>query len=149
MGTRKKPLTLLGFDLAVKTGFKPRWTGEGAASQIFSRAAWLPNKGSDYEITCKIEMEYNATALAEIVNWRARTARAIEIKLEGPALTTNGTTYSKKTVRIQMYGSWDDFSGLEDNDGGDSVTGTFRAHYHPTPAAVGNVVCVNELSSLT
>jgi hypothetical protein len=144
-GTTQLSNTFLGFDYKVKTGWHPRFVGDGNASPYFDSVQFL----GDLEVTCDVRFEYDSSALAEIVKWRARTPMKMEIELAGGSVTTAGTSYSTKKIRLQMVGTWDKFTGLDDLDGGDTVTGTFRQHYHATPASQGNIIVVNENTAIT
>jgi len=129
MGSTQKTATLVDFSLRVDTGVRAMFTGDG---NLYFTDALLRARP---EVICEIGMLYNDTTIAEITNWLAGTSRQIEIKLEGSTLNTAGTAYSKKTVRIQLPGSWETFSGLDEVEGGDKVTGTFRAGYNTTSAS--------------
>ena len=142
MGATEKTNTLVEFDLKIKTGFRPRFEGDG--QYYFSRAFW----NGTFECTAEIAMEYNATSKAQVANWRARTPVQIQLLIEGSAVGTPGTDYTYKTCQVDLVGSWEKFSGLEDVDEGDTVRGTLRTHYHATPATRGQIVVVNELASL-
>ena len=67
---------------------------------------------------------------------------------EGSALGTPGATYSKKTMVIDLSGTWESFAALADENGNDTVTATFRARYDTTAAHFATIVVVNEDSSL-
>lgn len=142
MGATEKANTLVEFDVKIKTGFKPRFEGDG--QYYFSRAFW----NGTFECTAEIAMNYNTASKAQIANWRARTPIQLQLLIEGDAVATPGTAYTYKTCQIDLVGSWEKFTGLEDVDEGDVVRGTFRTHYHATPATRGQVVFVNELASL-
>ena len=134
----------LGFDLKVTTGFKPRFYGEGAL--YFTAAQWL-GMGLD-GILCDVQMEYNATSAAEIANWRSKTPRKFQVKCEGASLGGTVGAYTLFTVDIQLVGSWVKFTGLENVDEGDTVTGTFRCHYDATAAERGNIIVATTLASI-
>lgn len=100
------------------------------------------------EIVFTVGLPYDTIAQAQIANWRAQTAVKMRLTLNGASVTTPGTTYSKKTVLIDMPGKWESFDGLEDVEGGDIVRGTFRCKYNATAALNPRILVVNELSTL-
>lgn len=137
----------LGFDFKYTTGFKPRFYGEG--NKYFTVASWQGGT----EITCDIQMQYGSTAITEIGNWETSgqgtvTPRKLQILCEGITLGGTVGSYTVHTVDIQMVGSWEKFTGLQDVDEGDTVTGTFRCHYDVTATERGNIVVANTLATL-
>lgn len=140
-GTTLKSNTLLEATLEVDTGLRAVHTADGNLYFSFTK-----NIGA--EITLDITFEHDATSVAEKAAWRAETARKIRLIFEGSALT-QGTAYSKKTLVIDLVGKWESFESLGDNDGNDTVTGTFRARYNSTATAFAQIVVVNDLTALT
>lgn len=141
IGTTQVTSQFLGFNLNMVTGFIPVWTGDGNTYFTFM-------KMSRPETICEITLEHDTAAIAEKAIWRAGTSRQIRIKCEGPALTTPSTSYTKKTLIIDMLGRWDKFGGLEDQDDDDIVTGAFRVLYVPGKASAGEITVVNELAAI-
>jgi hypothetical protein len=140
-GTTVKALTLLEAKMKVKTGWKPVFTADGELFFTFAKLT-VP------EITLELTFEHDGTAQAEKVAWRAGTPRLIQIKCEGSAAATPGTTYTYKTLIINLAGKWEKFSKLDEKDGNDIVTGTLRARYNATKQAFGNIIVVNELATI-
>jgi hypothetical protein len=70
------------------------------------------------------------------------------LKWQGAALTTAGT-YTYKTFIIDLVGKWQSFSTIDEQDGNDVVTGTFKGAYNSTAGLFGRFIVVNENSSLT
>ncbi len=135
--------TLLGMDMPVNTGFVPRYTADGelyftAINQV------MP------EVTVALTFEHNASAVAEKAKWRAQTRRHIRLQFDGSALATAGTSYSTKALRINLAGKWETFEALSDEDGNDTVTGTFRARSEESGAddEFCSIYVVNDLSAL-
>jgi hypothetical protein len=128
MGATNVAGSFLGFTLNVTTGLIPVTTGDG---QLYfynvEQVGWVGN------ITADVVFKHVAGTDTEHANWLAQTARLLEIKLEGPTLTTAGTDYTKKTVRLQLPGKWQSFAVLSDVDGVDILTGTFRVAKETTP----------------
>lgn len=139
----------LGFDFKYVTGFKPRYYGEG--ERYFTSALW---QGSGVDgITCDIQLQYGSTAITEIGNWETSgqgtvTPRKVQILCEGITLGGTVGAYMLHTVDIQLVGSWSKWSGLQDVEEGDTVTGSFRCHYDVTAAERGNIVVANTLATL-
>jgi hypothetical protein len=141
IGATVKSSTWLGFDLSLETGWIPVYTGDGNLYFTFT-------KSTEPILTCDLTFEYDGTAVAEIENFRAQTARQIRLKWLGAALTTAGT-YTYKTFIIDLVGKWQSFSAIDEQDGNDIVTGTFKAAYNSTAGLFGRFIVVNENSSLT
>jgi len=140
-GNTQKTSFWRGFEFRCNTGWEPQYTGDGSLYFTFAK-----NVGP--EIRCDITMEHNADAITEIAAWRARTARKLRLIFEGTAFTTAGTSFTYKTLRISMVGSWEDFTPLDDMDGDDVVTGTFRVAYDPDAAAFCEIYVVPALAAV-
>ena len=143
IGSTLKSNTLLEWTLELVTGWVPRWTAEGAL--VFGRVAWV---GSVMDASLKITFEHDATSVAEKAAWRAETGRLLRLNVDGPALTTAGTAYQKKTLRIDLAGKWLSFDKLDEDEGNDIVEGEFSAHYSPSDSLHGRIIVVNEISVL-
>ena len=92
--------------------------------------------------------EHNATAVAEKAFYRSQTTRQFRLKFEGSDWTTDGTTYEKETLIIDLAGVYEDWSVLQDQDGNDVVTATIRARYNGTAALKAEIVIANLLATL-
>jgi len=143
IGGTQKSNTLLGMELSVKTGLIPVFAADGNLYFSFMKST------GQLEIILKITFEHDSTSAAEKVIWRAGTPRQIRLDFDGNAVTTPGTTYSTKKLRIDLAGKWEKFDKLDEQDGNDIVTGTFRARYNSTAALFASITVVNELASLT
>jgi len=141
MGTTIKANTLLGFELAVDTGWLPVYSADGELYFGFAKSVGP-------EVTLNITFEHNATAVAEVAAWRAETARQIRLQVLGNALATSGSDHVYKTLRIDLVGKWESFEKLAEMDGNDVVTGLFRARYDATAAKFAEIVVVNEKASI-
>lgn len=142
IGSTQVSDTLLSLSLDVTAGIVPKWSADGSLDFQFVQQV-RP------EVLAEITFEHNASAVTEKAAWRNQTARLIRIEFQGNALNTAGTSYTYKTLRLDMAGKWENFSALDDTDGNDIVTGTFRARYNATAALFAEFVVVNELSALT
>lgn len=140
--TTLKTASLLGLTMSVKTG-----------------QGWIPTANGDIEpdsqslitppeVTLDITLKNDATGIAEKAAWAAQTARSIKLLFEGTATGTPGSTYSKKTIIIQLVGKWESFGAPEEIDGVNVVTGKFRALYNATAGAQGQITVVAELNTV-
>ena len=141
-GTTQISNTLLAAELVVDTGYRPIPVGDG--NLFFSSHALK----SPPDITLSITFEHDASAIAEKVNWRAETPQLFQLKSEGTALGTAGTTYTFKTLIINVAGRWEDFEKIGDQDGNDIITGVVRVKYNSTAAFFAQLITVNELTTL-
>lgn len=141
MGATVKSSTLLGATLNVDTGLREVSTADGALYFTF-------DKQVGPEITLDVTFEHDTTAVAEIDAFRAGTARQIELKAIGSAVTTTGGVYGTKTLKVSLAGKWESFEKLGEQDGNDIVSGTLRARYNSTAAKFAIITVVNELAAL-
>lgn len=132
--------TLLGFTLDIDTGLREVFTGDG--NLYFDRTKNVGPTG-----TLEVTFEHNASALAEKAAWRAKTTRAIRLRVEGSALTTAGT-YANKTLVIDVCGRWEKFDKLDEQDGNDIVTGTLQIGYSSVQALWGSITVVNTVTAI-
>ena len=139
IGTTQKSATLLSMELKLN-GWQAIQVGDG---QLHFTSTKLTNNEAELSIT----FEYDGSATAEIVNWRAQNERALRLIWTGSTLTSGGT-YTTKTLRIDLYGKWADFEPIDEQDGNDIVTGKFRVGYSSGGAKKGTIIVVNELSTL-
>jgi hypothetical protein len=117
-------LTWVGFDLNVKTGWIYYSTGDGNLYPTLRKQV-AP------EVTLDITFEHNANAVAERAAFRAQTHRNVHMVFEGAALDP-GTTYSYKTLVINLQGKYESFDSMDDQDGDDVYTGSIRGRYNAT-----------------
>lgn len=129
--------SFLSFEFTYKTGWQAVYTGDGNLYFTFAKL-------TRPEATLKITFEHDSQSVAEKAAWREENARAVRILIEGSALTTAGTTYSKKTLILDAVGKYTEFTGLEDQDDNDTVTGTLTVRYNGTAASAGQFIVVNE-----
>lgn len=141
IGTTQVSNTFLGFDYDLATGWKGQATGDGRLDFSFTKST-RPSG------TLKVTFEHDGSASAEKAAFRNNTVRQVRIIAQGSALTTAGSGYTYKTLIIDCYGKWIDFSALEDDNGNDTCTGTLLFGYDPTMANAGQILVVNQLSAL-
>ena len=142
IGTTQKTQTLLEATLNVNTGLVPVFTADGQLYFSFLKQT-MP------EVTLDITFEHDGTATAEKTAWRNQTARLIKLLCEGSALTTAGSTYSVKTMILNLAGKYESWEKLGEQDGNDILKATFRARYHSTSNQFLTMIIVNQLTSLT
>jgi hypothetical protein len=122
----------------------PKYSADGRLDYSFIQLG-LP------EVTAEIVMEHNSNATAQKAYWLAQTELCVRIIATGSA-TVGAGAYSTKTMIIDMVGKWESFSGLDDQDGNDIVTGTFRSRYSNTTTATSTqftkFLVVNEVATL-
>lgn len=142
-GVTEASNTLMGAELNVVTGWQAVETASGRLDFSFLKQV-MP------EITLNVTFEHNATAAAEKAYWRAGTARKIQLKFSGNALTTTdaGATYDVKTLIINLTGKWESFDKLGEQDGNDIIAATFRARYDATAATFAQFIVVNEVEDM-
>lgn len=141
LGATVKSSTFFGMSLAVKTGWKAQFSGDGNLYFTFI-------KNTMPEIVLDITFEHDATSVAEKAFWRAQTARQLRLKFLGNAVGTPGTAWSTNALQIDLAGKWEKFDKLSELNGNDIVKGTFRARYNSTAALFAVITVVNELSAL-
>lgn len=139
-GSTQVSSTLVGMSLDIKTGMVQVWTADGSLDSTFIKRV-------QPEVVLSLTFEHNASAVTEKAAWRAETARKIRIEFTGTALS--GSTFTAKTLRIDLAGKWETFEALADENGNNVVTGTFRARYNSTAALMGRIVSVHGIAALT
>jgi hypothetical protein len=140
-GTTQISNTLLDMSLEINTGWVPVFTAEGALYFSFAKSV-AP------EIVLALTYEHDANAVAAKADWRAQTPRLLQLTFQGSALTTAGSAYTYKTLKLLLAGKWEKFDALGEQDGNDVVKGTFRARYDATAAKYCTITVVNELASV-
>lgn len=139
IGTTQVSNTLLGIGLPVTTGWIAKFAADGNLYFSFAQS-------TKPEVLLNVTFEHNATAIAEKLAWRNKTARLFRLDFPGSALTTAGM-FSTKLLRINLAGRWEKFDKIGEMNGNDIVTGTFRAGYNATAAKFAEIVVVNETAS--
>jgi hypothetical protein len=132
--------TLISSEFNMTTGWAAVLTADGRLDFSFVKRV------AD-EITLQMTYEHNSSATTEKAAWRAQTERAIRLIFEGEALTSAGT-YTYKTLIIDLWGKYESFDALSEQDGNDIVVANFRAAYSSTAANKARFTIVNELSAL-
>lgn len=141
VGTTQVSSSLLGFELNVITGWHTKYTADGTLYFTFHEAG-------NPEVELKVTWEHNTNATTEKTNWRAQTPRQIQLKFEGSTVGTPGTTYSVKTLIVNLSGKWMTFDAITGENGNSVITGTFRARLNSTSGYMATIIVVNELSAV-
>jgi hypothetical protein len=141
-GSTIKSNTVRGIKLDLKSGIEAKNTADGRLDFSFAQ-------GTEYDFKGQIEFEHDSTALAEKINWRAMTAKKIQIKIVGTtAFGTPGTTYSVPTLLFNLPLRWSNFEKINEANGNDIVTGSFFSAYNTTVGGAGSIIDVVELSAV-
>lgn len=141
IGTTQISGSLRGMNLKIKTGVEILPSVENL---FFTSHAIV-----DPVITGDLVFYWDSNAIAEKANWLNQVARLMQLKFEGPLVTTPGTTYSKKTLLANLYGvKWTKFSELQEQTGHDLVTASFECKYDLTSANFASFTVVNEVTAL-
>jgi hypothetical protein len=142
-GTTIKANTLRGANIKCVSGVEAKDTADGRLDFSFAQG------GQDYMLTGQLEFEHDAIALANKVDWRAMTARKLQIKIEGTtAFATPGTAYSVPTCILNLPLKWSNFEKIGEANGNDIVTGSFFSAYNITVAAGPVVIVAAELATV-
>lgn len=144
IGTTAITGTLLAWELDVTTGWRGKWTVD--AGQLYFNFHYFDI--DSFDATLSMTFEHDANATAQKTLFRANTPRLFRINIPGSALTTNGTTYSYKTLRIDAAAMYTEFEALDAEDGNSIVNVTAQIGYNPTAAKGLEIVVVNELTSV-
>lgn len=144
LGQTAKSATLLAAKLTIDSGRVPSWAG--STNLKFTGLNLDREKLSvKLDLTC----EFDGTATDEKAAWRAQTGRLIRLKVLGNAVADPGDNYTTKALVIDLAGKWEKFAVIDQQDGNDIITGTFRAEYSSGDSLFAKVTVVNELASLT
>lgn len=143
IGTTIKSNTVRKVNFKYETGIQGKDTADGRLDHSFVQG------GQDYICKTQIEFEHDATAAAQIVNWRAETPVLVQIKIEGStAFATPGTTYSVPTMIINLPAKWENFEKISDANGNNIRQGSFFSAYNTTAAIAGSIVVAVELATI-
>ena len=135
--------TLFEIDLDIVTGMQEFWAMDGSNDFSFDKYS------AEVEaLVLKLTYEHNASAVLEKAKYRSQTDRLIRLLFEGPDLATPGTTYSKKTLQVDLAGFYNTWEPLDENQGNDIVKVEFIIAYNVTAALKAEFTIVNELSAL-
>lgn len=145
VGTTAITGTLLGWELSVDTGWRGKWTID--AGQLYFNFHYFDRDSFDAELS--LTFEHDATAVAQKALFRAGTPRLFRVNIPGNALGTPGTTYSYKTLRIDMAAKYTEWDAVDSDEGNNIVTVKAKVGYDATAALGLNITVVNELTTIT
>ena len=137
-GTSQISGTLLDADLSIDTGWQPIPVGDG-------RLDYTELKQVRPELMLSLVFEHDSNSITEKTAWRGKTARLIQLKWEGTALSSSGT-YTYKTLIVNLTGKYEDFAKIGERDGNDILECTFRTRYNATSATYASIILVNEVA---
>ena len=144
IGTTQKTSTWLGFSLEWPSGWKEVYTGDG--SLYFTKLEYVGHK--DDPITGELILEHDASAETEIGFARTETIRLVRMTWDGTALTTAGSAYTYKTLRIDLAIRYTAVPEVSDEDGDDIVTLPFQVVWSSAASLAAQIVLVNELTAI-
>ena len=143
MGSTQKTSTLLAATLKWKTGIVPVFTGDGNLYFTFAKFGLRP------EVSLEITFEHDSTSVAEKAAWRAGSTRLVSLVCQGSAVQMPGSTYTYKTLAINLAGRYEKFDVLDEDQNGDSIyKATLTAGRSDTDSAFAEIIVVNEVSSI-
>jgi hypothetical protein len=143
-GSTQVASTVVGFELTVKTGVVVQFTLDGTLyftkllqgdPEISGKLSFLHDSGADGAAGVKLD-------------WRNETPKLLQIKVEGSALQMAGTTYSNKTLLVDLPIYWTKVGALEYKDAATLVNAEFVSGYNATADTAGDIIVVNELAIL-
>ena len=144
IGTTAISGTLLEWELAVTTGWKAKYTVD--SGQRYFNFAYFDKDSFSAELS--MTFEHDAASVAQKALFRAGTPRLFRIKFNGPGLTTNGTTYSFKTLHIDAAAVYTEWEALDADEGNSIYSVKATVGYDPTAAKGLQILVVNELSTI-
>lgn len=98
--------------------------------------------------TLELVLEHNTQGSLVKDAFKAGTAKQLRLEIIGNALTTTDATHSTKLMYIDMAGKWESVSGLDEQDGDDIITATFRAGFDTNADLFIETVVQNERATL-
>lgn len=144
IGTTQITNTFLGFSLTVTSGFMGVLTGDGQLDFSFLKSA---GRANDMEVLLELTLEHDSNSVAEKDDWRTQTPKLIRIENIGPALATPAAE-TNKSLQIDVAGQWQVFPALDEQDGNDIYTATFKGMFSSVADAYVDFRVVNELAAL-
>jgi len=117
--------TLLGFTINVPTGHRAVTTADG--TNQFTTTVWAPDTAPAGQITGELIVRHNANGEAlydaAVV---PGTTRKLRLQSVGATLTTAGSSYTYKTVRIDGVIEFTEIPNLDERDSEDTYALPFR-----------------------
>lgn len=144
-GTTQVANAILGYKVDVEIPTVMKFTADGGLTFSFAQFVDYTIKG---ELTFEHDSAVSGNTGGAKLDWRNQTPRLLQIKMEGSAPTSVGTTYSKKTILINLPIKFKVADPLADQSKNDTVKMQFRSRYNATAGNAGSFVVVNELTTL-
>ncbi len=141
IGTTLKTATVLGFTMNARTGNVPIHAADG--NLYFTS---IKNTGG--EITGELTFEHDATGEAELGKARTEALRLMRLLFQGSALSTPGTAYTYKTLKIDMTIQYTELPPISDQDNNDTIVLPYRGVWSVADAIAPQIIVVNENTSL-
>ncbi len=141
LGATQLTNTWLGFDLSIKTGLVPVYTGDGNIYFSFDKCVGPEVDGS-------ITFEHDATGVARYDDFVAGTTKKVRMTFLGSALTGSGGTFATKALRIDFSMKIMSIDPLGSINGNNVVKCNFKALYNPTASLFCVVTVCNTLAAL-
>jgi hypothetical protein len=141
LGATQLTNTWLGFDMVIKTGLIPVYTGDGSLYFSFDKCT-----GPD--VTGSITFEHDAVGVARYDDFVAGTTKKVRMLFTGSALTGSGGTFTTKALQIDMSMKIISIDPLGSINGNDVVKVNFRAVYNPTSTLYCVITVCNILAAL-
>jgi hypothetical protein len=143
-GTTPIANQILGIKITGDIKIIPKFTMDGNLYYSFPMYV-------NHVITGEVTFEHDVAAQGNTgakADWRAQTARLLQVNFQGNNLASAGTTYSAKRLILNLPIKWKTVGPLEDKEGNDIVKAQFRSRYNTTAGNAGTIICVHEVSPL-
>lgn len=141
IGTTQKTATWLGFNLALETGWRAVFTGDGGMYFTF-----IKNIGPKLSGTLTLEYDDVAEAMEDAKI--AGTTQLMRMLFAGSALTGTGGTYTTKLLRVDSAIKIKSIAALESQDGNDTLVLNWEAVQGNAGQATPTFTAVNTLSAM-
>lgn len=142
IGTTAKTGTLLGGTIEIDTGLRPVPVGDGSC--YFSSTTQVGPR-----VTGSFTFRHDATGEAELGKARTESVRLVRLQFDGSALSTAGSTYSTKALRIDMAIQYTEIPELSEDDGDDTIVLPWRQVYSSADSLGMSITVVNNTQTLT
>jgi len=119
VGATQRTNSLIAYELDVQPGTTARYAADGALTFTGVRQG-KPTA------TLTLTMEHDTAGATESTNFANETKRLVRLHCEGATLTTAGTYFTTKALRIDACGKWEQIGKLGDDNGDDTVEGALH-----------------------
>jgi hypothetical protein len=144
-GTTQVSQAILAGKLAFDFTWEPKYTADGSLDYSYIMLTGMKATG---ELTYEHNTAVSGSGGAKQF-YRNQTAKLLQLKAVGSAVATPGTTYSNKTILHNLPIKFTKIGVLADQNGNDIVTMSFRSRYNITKGDAGQIIVVNENTTLT